>query len=184
MDPANPILATPADIALNFDVYHTFKRVRRNEDELIEFHSDSQDEILYEFSTALTGDFPIDAPAADFIDKLAIDFFSPARYQHTIRLESKTSDCYDIEETFIYDFEFDRQVFQIDIANRFYLGEKLEFTLKNFIVQNPGDMLTRLHIRYCVPPFPNNLEEEIDCSTTEPLLFDMTVNVSFNSLTM
>lgn len=172
------ILAIPGAIAPQFTVTHTFKRIKIDSSEDLEFFN-GDTETAYVFGgPADTFDIQVGtATEHNFIDKLAIDFFSPARYEHVITLKSKVSDCYDIEEKFIYDFEFNRQVFQIDIANRFYLGEKLEFTLKNFIVQQPGDLLTRLHIRYCVPPFPNNLVEEIDCSTTEPLEFNMAVNV-------
>lgn len=110
---------------------HTFRRIRNSTNEAIEFFSNQPDETVY--TIGVGKDIELIGPN-NYINQAASDFFFPGRYEHTMKFKHSTSDCFDIEEKFIYDFEFDKQVFQIDIANRFYLGEKLEFSLKNFIV--------------------------------------------------
>jgi hypothetical protein len=92
-----------------FTVTHTFKRILNSTEEALEFDLASLTETVFSVGLA-TDDIELVGPDG-FIDKPASDFFFPGRYEHTIRFEHGGSDCFDIEETFIYDFEFDRQVF-------------------------------------------------------------------------
>lgn len=147
----------------------TFRRIKKDSSEDLEF---------FLGQTSITT-----APSIinNFIENNVKDFFAPGRYEHTIELTHANSACYIIEEKFIYDFVFEDQSFVIDINERFFLGEKLSFTLKNFVTREPDDMLTRLHITYCYPPFDSNTVDQIDCTNfRKNLEFHYMINVYNN----